>query len=872
MNIWKIGTRFLLIALFAISLGLIGCSGDDGSRGLPGIDGQDGTGQDGSDGLPGTALGVGVGLLGAEITQVALSSNGVRPTVTVRLTDATGKPVVDYTADFEFTITKLVAGQNGSPDSWQSYINRSRQQGTGANVLRAAGERATVVNNGDGTYTYTFATDLADVVNWKYYGNTGAPANPGTGQSGVINSPAGDAVLAALNLTYDPNAITRIGVSSRALGTQSRFNATVDFIPANLPAVLTQSARTVASTGSCGSCHGGAPQAFFPTFHAEGSRFDMNLCTQCHNQGTYSSQESTNTLWASADFTVMAHKIHMGEYLANGYVFAGHDYSNVIYPMNSFSNPEGLRNCRKCHTENAATPQAANWRNKPSRVACGSCHDDVNFETGFLHGNRLTSVRTTTGLRQSVVDPAKTAIVQTSDANCTSCHVAGGPLGPEAVHRTWVSSDNNPEVPAWAKILQYEIASFTLANTATLNQKQATIKFRMLAKQNSADAFAPVNLNNLAAVGATAQNLSFRLIWAAPQAAPTSGDPLDGPAIAAPQDWNNAKASTGATAGGRQYFTLTAGSGTYAFDQPVTGAFVTPIANLVPDADGWYTATLNYNLSPEAFAAVSVATMRAIGMEGGLTVQRRDLSNTPVVTTAAANVNVLLLGTSLIVGETTDPAAPVSALGGVVTNVERRQVVDIDRCNQCHEWFGFHGSQARNDNPDYCVACHNPELTNSGRGTIDGVTYGEFSNNLKDMIHAIHADGKRTIPFDFIRGTSAGGSGQGLHLLGSFDFFGRAGECTACHTPGTFMPEAVPANALWSTLEAAPTATVATFNPAANLRTGPVSAACFSCHDSAAASSHMAANVANVRGVSTETCVTCHGSGRSADVATVHGK
>lgn len=872
---WKTCTGWMLAGFLALGLALAGCAGDDGDQGPrgeqgpPGNDGQDGApglpgapGQDGRDGLPGTALGVGAGLLNAEITSVVMTPGSVRPTVTVRLTDAAGKPVVDYTADFEFTIAKFVPGQNGSPDSWQSYINRSRQQGTGATVLRAAGERAAVVNNGDGTYTYTFATDLEDVINWKYYGNTGAPADPGTGQSGVISSAAGAAVLANLDLAYDPYAITRIGVSSRATGSQSRFNATVDFIPADLPDFLPESARTVVSTGSCGTCHGGYPEAFFPTFHAGGSRFDMNLCTQCHNQGTYSSRESTDTAWATADFAWMTHKIHMGEYLADGYVFAGRDYSHVVWPMNAFSNPEGLRNCRKCHAEEGpdAAPHAGNWRTRPSRMACGSCHDDVNFATGFLHGNRLTSVRDG-GLRVMQTDPAKTAIPQASDAACASCHV-GTALDPERVHRTWVSSENNPEVPDWAKILRYEIASFTLADGAAANQKVATVKFRVLAKQNAADDFAPVDLNDPASVGATAQNLSFRLIWAAPQGEP--GDPFDGPAIAVPQDWNNA------FGGGRAYFDGTTNRGVSAFDQPVSVNLSTVLAGLIPDADGWYTADLNYNLSPEGFATVNAAAMRAIGLEGGLTVRRRDLSGAEISTPTGGAVNVLLLGRSLIVAETTDPAAPVAAMGGVVTNVARRQVVEIERCNQCHEWFGFHGSQSRNDNPDYCAACHNPEITNSGRATVDGVTYGEFSNNLKDMIHAIHASQIRTTPFDFVRGTLAGGSGQGLHRFGEVDFFGRANECLACHKPGTYLPEHVPAGALWTTVAAAPTADVASFDPTASMRMAPVSAACYSCHDTDSAWSHMQANVANTRTGPAETCVTCHGAGRSADVQAVH--
>lgn len=826
MKNWKIGTRFFLVALLAASLGLGGCSGDDGSAGAPGLPGTPGAdGAAGAPGTPGSAV-VDVSLQPAAaiaalnptaaITGVTIASP---PVVSFTVTDSTGRGIAGLKAIrdggisrlLRFNIAKLVPGANGSPDRWVNYIRSN----TGAPTTENTG---TLVDNGDGSYVYTFANDITAIA--------AIPYEP----------------------TLTHRVAAQIGDGALAL---PAMNFVFDFVPAGGAVVLE---RKIAHSGSCNECHSNL------TIH--GRRFAIEYCVTCHNP---------DLTGGAGDMANMTHKIHMGEYLSNGFELGGHDYSGVVFTMNSFSTPEGLRNCAKCHTgADAQTPQGNNWRTKPSRVACGSCHDDVNFETGHLHGNRLTSVRTTTGLRQSVVDPAKTAIPQPSDEACASCHVDGSPLGPEAVHRTWVSSDHNPEVPAWAKILQYEIESFTLANTAVANQKQATVKFRVQAKQNSADTFVSATLNaaGLSALGATAQNLSFRLIWAAPQVAPSSGDRLDGPAIAAPQDWNNASGA------GRTYFNGAVSTATSAFDQPVSVNLSTVLAGLTPDANGWYTANLLYSLTPQAFAAVNAATMRAIGMEGGLTVQRRDLSNVAIVNNAAtpAAVNVLLLGTSLIVGETTNPAAPVSAVGGLSTNVARRSVVDIGRCNQCHEWFGFHGSQARNDNPDYCVACHNTEMTNSGRGTIAGVTYGEFSNNLKDMIHAIHADGKREIPFDFIRGSSAGGGGgQGLHLLGSFGFFGRAGECTACHTPGTYMPDDVPPGALWSTLVARPTATVATFNPAANLRTGPVSAACFSCHDSVTAVNHMAGNVANVRGVATETCVTCHGAGRSADVDVVHG-
>ncbi|MHB1398054.1 MAG: OmcA/MtrC family decaheme c-type cytochrome [Trichloromonadaceae bacterium] len=509
MKNWKIGTKFFLVAFLAASLGLAGCSGDDGNAGAPGLPGTPGA--DGTAGAPGTpgssvvdvslqpAAAVAALNPTAEITGVTIASP---PVVSFTVTDSTGRGIAGLGAIragiprlIRINIAKLVPGTNGSPDSWVNYIRSS----TGTPSTENTG---TLVDNGDGSYVYTFANDIA--------------------------------AIAAV--PYEPTLTHRVAaqIGDGALPLPA-MNVTFDFVPAGGDVVLR---RDIAHSGSCNECHSNL------TIH--GRRFAMEYCVTCHNP---------DLTGGAGDMASMTHKIHMGAYLTNGFELGGEDYSNVVFTMNSFSNPEGLRNCRKCHTgEDAQTPQGNNWRAKPSRVACGSCHDDVNFETGFLHGNRLTTVRTTAGLRQSVVDPAKTAIVQTSDANCTSCHVDGGPLGPEAVHRTWVSSDNNPEVPAWAKILQYEIESFTLANDAdpitNPNRKVATVKFRMLAKQNSTDVFAPVNLNSLATVGATAQNLSFRLIWAAPQAAPSSGDLLDGPAIAAPQDWNNAFASTGPTAGG----------------------------------------------------------------------------------------------------------------------------------------------------------------------------------------------------------------------------------------------------------------------------------------------------------------------------------
>jgi len=107
---------------------------------------------------------------------------------------------------------------------------------------------------------------------------------------------------------------------------------------------------------------------------------------------------------------VFIHKIHSGHSLPSvvagkPYVIIGnaqsvHDYSHVGYPQD-------VRNCESCHDPKAGATQQEAYLLRPSRAACGSCHDDVNFATGANHANGL---------------------VQTSDKFCANCHWPEGEL------------------------------------------------------------------------------------------------------------------------------------------------------------------------------------------------------------------------------------------------------------------------------------------------------------------------------------------------------------------------------------------------------------------------------------------------------------
>lgn len=146
-------------------------------------------------------------------------------------------------------------------------------------------------------------------------------------------------------------------------------------------------------TETCNNCHD-------PLAIHGGQRENVKLCVTCHNPGS-TDPDTGNTV----DMKVMIHKIHMGEHLPSvqagipyqiiGFRNSVHDYSHVVFPQDT-------RNCTTCHDPDA--PNADIWFTRPTRASCGSCHDDVNWETGANH------------------DPGP----QMDDASCANCHTPQG--------------------------------------------------------------------------------------------------------------------------------------------------------------------------------------------------------------------------------------------------------------------------------------------------------------------------------------------------------------------------------------------------------------------------------------------------------------
>lgn len=326
-DLWKKGKgkALLLVALLALAVALAGCEGDDGSQGPQGPQGPagppGGAVVDASTASATTLTEIDVQ---SEITSVTIASP---PVVKFTLKDSNGRGITGLAALKEndarfirFTLVKLIPGTNGNPDSWVSYVRD-------ADGLPTYDNTGTLIDHGDGSYTYTFVTD--------------------------VNAVAG--------VTYQPTLTHRLGgqIGSGSVALEAQ-NFVYDFVPAG--GVVT-AMRNIATMSSCNECHGNL------VFH--GRRFEVEYCVTCHNPDLIEGPDSL-------DMSTMSHKIHS----ANSTYIDG-DFAEVTYPQD--------KNCLKCHNgADSATPQGNNWQTKPSLAACGGCHDadnvpPVDFTTGAGH-------------------------------------------------------------------------------------------------------------------------------------------------------------------------------------------------------------------------------------------------------------------------------------------------------------------------------------------------------------------------------------------------------------------------------------------------------------------------------------------------------
>ena len=270
------------------------------------------------------------------------------------------------------------------------------------------------------------------------------------------------------------------------------------------------------------------------------------------------------------------------------------------------------------------------------------------------------------------------------------------------------------------------------------------------------------------------------------------------------------------------------------------------------NGDGTYTVT-----SPVAIPAGVVGTMSA-GMEGHPWVDINGDGQS---------------GRSERIAVTN--AVGYQGIDGAET-VERRNAINIARCDQCHNQLSIHGNN-RTDEPEVCVQCHNPNATDINRRNppcSDDLGADDAPIDFKRMIHRIHSSGATGVPFGVC------GFGNSTHEF-NVTYPGHLNNCEGCHEPtdeNPFPYHPVEAGTILGTTISAG-ADLA--SPTDDVVISPNASVCSSCHVSDLAKLHMEQNGGNfaatknpdgsLNPADVESCALCHGPGRSADVKEVHG-
>jgi len=728
--------KFAKIAALVVVAAAVACTGSQGPEGKEGPAGPPGPSVIDFGVL--TSAEMEVAKITAELVSVVVPADG-QPMVSVRVTERHGSGVRGMSASavtWRFALLKLTEGVNGSGnDSWVSYMAANDHSTASAETATPAA----LVDNQDGTYTYRFARKIT----------------AGVGAAGTV---------------YEPSKVHRLVVLLYASGNPfSPVNVVMDFIPNTGNDVTGQNEKVDAS--ACLECHtqfravaGATGELGSGEFHG-GVRYDVRTCAACHNdQRRYAAPTSaadspsisTGATWsgnlavvnneAVLNFPVFIHKIHMGEDLT----LKGGTYAGLPQPYET-TYPQDIRNCVKCHRSPA--PLADNWKNEPTRRACGACHDDISFVDPPPVGRRL-----------------HTGGPVNNDGICLLCHSAGAPAGDIASSHLPVSPPNannvylNPAsgnsntnaayvaavgaVPDGAQVISYEVSSVSTWTDSTATPS-AVQRPQIVFKLRIADPTAkpPVAAKDVVFDATKKPELGIPGFVGSPSAYFVYAVPQDG--VVAPADFNVSMS----------------GYIRNIWNGSATGGGAGKI--LGPDANGFYTLQLTGVVVPTSavmftggigytYSLGSAAKNFSDNAQPLTQINLRDYPYTPNASGFAGKGGLVV------------PAPDVWKVGTGFTG--RRIVVDNTKCSSCHVTLGvgpdFHAGQ-RNDSSS-CNFCHRPNQSSSG-----------WSANQKDFIHAIHGAEKRGVPFNW----HAPSATKGYYDV---TYPAVLNKCEMCHLPGTY--------------------------------------------------------------------------------------
>lgn len=295
-----------------------------------------------------------------------------RPEVNFTLEDEDGNTIaLSELTDARFILARLETPAAGSTARYESYSTKIEDPdnvpNSGDEALQADYDSARmggITRNGDGTFTYKFATMLPE--------------------------------------DFDPAQSHQLAGQFRrnyfVNDEEYRFNLIHPFRPDGGELVAR---RDIVSTESCNKCHTRL------SVHGDVRR-EVPLCIMCHNGQSFDAQSGN-----SLDMADMIHKIHRGVDLPSvqagdpyeivGFGNSVHDYSDVVFSQD-------IRNCSACHDGSAS--QVDVHLEQPTLAGCASCHDRTWFGDPFQTPENFTN---------------HIAGQQVDDSLCSVCHQPSAP-------------------------------------------------------------------------------------------------------------------------------------------------------------------------------------------------------------------------------------------------------------------------------------------------------------------------------------------------------------------------------------------------------------------------------------------------------------
>jgi len=743
--------------------------------------------------------------------------------------------------DVSVIIAKLVPGAQGNPDEWQSYTHRTRAAATAsATGTYTAAVKATLttpafastttaytdpkqtdpallaaqlVYNADGYYTYSFTTDITDET--KTIGQDGKPVKFERNRTHRV----------AIQLSYKNAAGADVKVNPY-------FDFTIDANGKSVPVTDPAKTRKMTDVASCNGCHDKL------ALHG-GGRVDTQFCVLCHNPGSVDANSGN-----SLNLSTMVHKIHAGKLLkaaGENYTVRSADFSEVGFPQD-------LRNCTVCHSgANPKTPQGDNWKTKPTKEACLTCHTSGTGSTWEpLH-------RVVAGMRYESTAQATSL----TNADCADCHKVGSTISSEWVHF------NQVEVNAAKYKMNIESVAFN--DTADHKARSVTVKYFLSDPSNG--------------------NAAYNLVTAdctGPEPVLTCANTSKFGNLRFYLAYQNMVGQSTAVTEFSAYNNGGSGATRYAYQGVNDGSNHYTVSIPVPDD----TAT-----------SVTQGTARVVSI--GQIVEHK-LS---AISATDPRAEVVVNGAPVLVNTLAQHTYKELALTG--TLLPRRAIVSNEKCNVCHGALGatsgsntlanaFHRG-ARNT-VEACVVCHDANRMSSTIMT-NGMALNE-SYQFKRMIHGIHGNSKRVYPFthdnkvvgafcnpantsDIAKAACDGTlkfATDVENYAAEVAYPGATRNCNACHVDNSYKTDLGTLGAVVQNTDPATGAAIT--DPNLWKVISPKAATCTSCHDSSAAITHVTkfggatfgdksqADVAMPR----ESCDDCHASGGVKSVDTVHGQ